>query len=455
MNSAVSPNGIFSVAYGPYDLQLDRRNLTVRLRSGADGAVLVDGLSLGWIELDPGGRVPLGECRLMSLSEKMGHQGKRILFGLEAPGGVPVDVYVICGQKEIQVTVEASRDTRAARVVGFGLMPGWSSAGGEGCLVLPWAGGVMVPAGSGPAPGIFDVCPPSDELALFGAFVGSVPTATGPGLCLIHDSIHGRLELEADGEGRSASWVFPRDPERRRLDMRVVVVPDANPVAIARAFRDNRIAEGSHITLRRKSRERPALLEALASGSEFVEIDIDRGEPDRWEDLERVGGQAKAAAHRTDRPITTGFQGEWSAPWVERWAGSWARPAGSLPAGWVPVPLMEVVWRDAVVSAIRVDSPCDFLHALVRLAWPDPASNYAEAGALRGLHAATIGAFVVGHARFGQRGCAECTTWSNGMRVWVNAGEDPVRCAEDATLPAWGWRIDPAPSNFPPEGIAL
>ncbi len=454
MKPAASPNSVFSVAYGPYEFVLDRRDLTVRLRSSADGALLVDGLPLGWIELEPGGRVPLGACRLMSLSEKMGHQGKRILFGLEAPGGVPVDVYVICGPKEVQITVEAARDTRSARVVGFGLMPGWCATGAAGELVVPWSGGVRVPATGGAAPGIFDVCLGDDGLALFGAFVGSVPSAGGPGLCLIHDSIHGRLRISEGESGKFACWEFARDSERRRLDMRVVVVPGADPVSIARAFRDNRIAERAHVTLRRKSRERSGILEALALGTEYAPGELDEVPPDRWDGLDRFGAVATAGASRERAPLATRFPGEWSAPWVERWVGDWARPATVLPKDWTRVPLMEVVWRDAVVSGVRIDTPGEFLDALLRLGWPEFGSTFPDVDQLRRLHGETVGAFVVGHERFGAPVGAECTSWSNGLRVWVNRCGEPVDCGDGRVLPPNGWRVDPAPSGLPPGGIA-
>jgi len=458
MNGGGSPNTVFAMAFGPYEFHLDRKGLVASIKAGAEDDWLVRSSPLGWIELEPGGRIPLGDCRLRSLSEKMGHQGKRILFGLEAPGGVPVDVYVICGPKEVQITVEASRDTRDARVVGFGLLPGWCATGRSGALVVPWAGGVVVPADGGPAPGVFDVAGCDEDSILFGAFVGSVPHGVGgggAGLCLIHDSIHGRLHVTEEADGKSATWEFPVEPERRRLDLRIVVVPDVDPLGIARVFRENRIHERSHVTLRRKGRERPAALEALARGEAGVSVDGDRKATDRWDALDRLGSEVKALEAGVPGPIETTFAGEWTAPWVECWTGGWLRPSNAIPDGWDRVPLMEVVWRDAVVCGRRVDDRDTFLDALLHLAWPEPESNHEGARLLRAVHAATIGAFLVGCERLPERPESLRTVWSNRMQVTVNAGLEPCVWPDGLRLEPGGWRIEPDLEGVASEGIAL
>ena len=61
----------------------------------------------------------------------------------------------------------------------------------------------------------------------------------------------------------SADWVYERDPERRRLDLRIIPLPRGDHIAIARAYREKIIGERNHITLRKKMREKPELEKQL------------------------------------------------------------------------------------------------------------------------------------------------------------------------------------------------
>src|SRR5450432_100580 len=120
-NSAMPANTLWNIAFGPYAFTIDRKSLTYRLVETETRTLWADDLSLGWIEIvdrltDVATRYPFGDLTLISLSEKAGAQGKRILFGLDAPGRIPVDVYLTCTDREIQMTVEANRDTKTHRV---------------------------------------------------------------------------------------------------------------------------------------------------------------------------------------------------------------------------------------------------------------------------------------------------------------------------------------------------
>ena len=264
----------WNLTFGPYALTIDRKTLRYRL-TDTTGTVWADDLPLGGIVLE---NVETGEtthhdfadARLVSLSEKASHQGKRILFGLDV-AGVPIDIYLIGSQSEIQITVEASRDTRAFRVVEVGLLPELVAVPDDGVsyLVLPIGEGAMARAADMPdAPGGYRVW-----RGLRMPFVGAV---RGQGdnraaLGLITDSAYAVFRRVKAGDGGvSLSPVYTRDPERRRLDIRLVLLPGGDHIAIARAYRDKIVGERNHVTLRRKIRDRPRLDELI--GTAFIHI---------------------------------------------------------------------------------------------------------------------------------------------------------------------------------------
>lgn len=259
------PNQIFRVAFGPYDLALDRTALTYRLIETQTGTVWAEDLSVGWVEFEDrvtGGlsRYELGQARLFSLSERAGAQGKEILFGLDCLG-IPIDVYVTCRETEIQLTVEANRDSKTHRISEFCLLPDLCAAPDDGhsYLVLPRGEGAILLTRDAPAEvGFLPVWDASSGVVMpfFGAVRGQGEQRSA--LALLTDSAYAALRLERGENGSAAlSAHYTRDPERRRLDLRIVLLPGGDHVAIARAYRDKIVGEKQHILLRRKARERP------------------------------------------------------------------------------------------------------------------------------------------------------------------------------------------------------
>ncbi|MBB6048585.1 hypothetical protein [Armatimonas rosea] len=272
-------NTLFRIAFGDYEFVLDRTSLTYSLTETVTKTVWGTGLSLGWIELkerETGAitRTDFGDCKLISIAEKMGAAGKRILLGLDAPGGVPVDIYVICGPKEIQLTVEASRDSKTHLLERVGLLPGLCHAEQGGYLVLPLGEGTLLyPERYLPIEtpqyewDRMDQLPVWESLTM--PFLGAVQPESA--LALLTDSAYAVGELGKSAMGSvSASWTYRRDPERRRLDIRIVPIPAGDYVAIARAYREKLIAERNHMTLRKKIREAPE--KEYLIGSSFIKV---------------------------------------------------------------------------------------------------------------------------------------------------------------------------------------
>ncbi len=301
-------NSLWQIAFGPYALIVDRRTLRFDLRDIKADIKWAESLPLGWIELEnietgETSRHEFGDCKIISVSEKAGAQGKRILFGLDAPGPVPIDVYVICTEREIQLTVEASRDGKTHRVTGFGLVPGLMSVPDDGASYL------VLPSGEGSGILARDVTettkwrhPIWQSGGVFMPFVGAVHAKSGSesvadapagSLALITDSAYGAFVLSRQSNGGAAlDTHYERDPERRRLDARLVVLPSENHVGIARAYRDKIIGEKNHVTLRRKIRERPIVDKLIGTAwyvraSPFQKI----GTSKRW--LEKNEGKNK------------------------------------------------------------------------------------------------------------------------------------------------------------------
>jgi hypothetical protein len=117
-------------------------------------------------------------------------------------------------------------------------------------------------------------------------FLGAVRTVGGEttALSLITDSAYAVFDTAEPGDGSAAAAVrFTRDPERRRLELRVGVLPGENHVGVARAYREKVVAERGHVTLRRKMRDQP-LVERLI-GAAHVYVHPDRQAPDAAERL--------------------------------------------------------------------------------------------------------------------------------------------------------------------------
>ena len=150
-------NHFWNIDFGAYSLSVNRRNLSYSLTETQTGTVWATDFPIGSVEIterETGitARYGFGELQMVSLSEKSGATGKRILFGLDAPGRIPVDVYLTCTEREIQLTVEASRDTKTHRVERVILLPGLCYVPDDGTsyLVIPQGEGTILFANNAP-----------------------------------------------------------------------------------------------------------------------------------------------------------------------------------------------------------------------------------------------------------------------------------------------------------------
>lgn len=257
---------VFRIVYGDYDLAIDRGTLRYSLVETKTGTVWADDLSLGFIafeDRDNGelSRYDFGQAVLVSLSEKAGAQGKEVLFGLDCVG-VPIDLYFTCTEREIQLTVEANRDSATHRVRDVCLLPGLCCVPNNDTafLVVPNLEGALlrardVAALENSAPLRF-WDPNGLSMPFWGAVRGAGDRRSALGL--ITDSAYGALHVARTSDGgASLDPHFERDPERRRLDIRLLTLPGEDHVGIARAYREKIVGERQHVLLRRKVRERP------------------------------------------------------------------------------------------------------------------------------------------------------------------------------------------------------
>ena len=270
----MTKNTTWTITFGDYDLAIDRDTLTYRLVETKTGTVWADGLSVGWAEFEDrltGGisRYDFGQATLVSLTEKAGARGKEALFGLECLG-IPIDVYFTCAEREIQLTVEANRDSETHRVMEVCLLPGLCAVpdGDDSYLVVPHLEGALVRAADvSPTPRFLRIWENSGvTMPFFGAVRG-----TGEGrsaLAFVTDSAYGTLRLGRDEEtgGAKLDAHYSRDRERRRLELRVLPLPGEDYVGIAKVYREKIVNTRQHNTLRRKMRERPEV-ESLIGGA--------------------------------------------------------------------------------------------------------------------------------------------------------------------------------------------
>ena len=274
---SAATRSLWSIAYGDYELIVDRRALTYQLTETKTGTIWADSLSLGWVALESREtgeitRHDFGSLRCVSVSEKAGPQGKRILFGLDLHG-VPIDFYLICSQREIQIQVEANRDSKTYKVAGFGILPDLCTIPNDeiSYLVIPIGDGAMAFAQDAPETSLsLPIWDFADGLTM--PFVGAVRKSPNSAIALITDSAYGGFGIgQNQDRGARLNLYYSRDPERRRLDVRVVIIPNGDHVSIARAYREKLVQENNHITLRRKMRERP-LIELLIGSMIFDPI---------------------------------------------------------------------------------------------------------------------------------------------------------------------------------------
>ncbi|WP_395140379.1 hypothetical protein [Armatimonas sp.] len=503
-------NTLFRIAFGDYEFVLDRTSLTYSLTETVTKTVWATELSLGWIELkerETGAltRTDFGDCKLLSIAEKMGATGKRILLGLDAPGGVPVDIYLICGSKEIQLTVEASRDSKTHTLEKIGLLPRLCLAGMGSALVLPHGEGKLLRLEDYPFKYLeselwsLPIWEPRCGLTM--PFMGVVQPNSA--LALLTDSLYGFAEVTKRLDAFSADLVYECDPERRRLDIRILLQPGGDHISIARAYREKLIGERNHITLRKKLREQPALEPLI--GKAFVTSDLPIPQPFAWvEDLTAVRSDRSTLevfslenppnvvsiaflAHclyyladdniywsdendrlcRWDRMehrlglieatrkkfcvvgISYGW-GDWAAFAVDFCLG--LETPGDFSVFWgSSVPLHSVVWRDSVLFPYRVSTkePNSFLQALLRLAVPlfDNPYEFTESfyeavcAILCPLHALTFPAFLTAHKFLTPDFLVEEAYYSDKTQVIINQSETDAYDAGEYLLPPGGFYV--------------
>lgn len=442
-------NAFWNIIFGPYTFTVNRRELTYRLEETETGTLWADTLSLGTIEIIERAtgiatHHSFGELKLLSLSEKSGATGKRILFGLDAPGGIPVDVYLTCTEREIQVTVEANRDTKTHRIGAITLLPGLCAVPDDGVshLVLPHREGTILFAPDAPRERtslrIWEA-----EYGLTMPFVGAVRIREGgrPGqtaLALLTDSAYGIADLNRFEDNARLDLRYERDPERRRLDVRIVLIPGGDAVSIARAYRDKIIGDGGHVTLRKKIREKPAL-SAWLSGEESVptvpkEFTLP-ADANRWLAMEEQAQEAREGGAK-DVLIFADLGGDWAAPFVDVWQHV------ASPRFGVAVPLVAVVHHDT--TPLCFDTHADkgrlFLRALLHLSPPlRPHTLPAPIGILHALHKLSHGAFLTEHRFLTADFAVEEARYSNGVRVVINARATEDYETDDLHLPPLGF----------------
>ncbi|MBC8135410.1 MAG: hypothetical protein H8F28_05905 [Fibrella sp.] len=439
-------NAFWNIAFGPYAFTVNRGDLTYRLEDTKTKTLWADGLLLGTIEIieretGTGTHYPFGDLKLISLSEKSGATGKRILFGLDAPGRIPVDVYLTCTEREIQLTVEASRDTKTHHVGQIVLLPGLCAIPADGVshLAIPHREGAILLAKDAPEETtplrIWDA-----DAGLTMPFVGAVrgTDTSRSALALLTDSAYGVADLSRTDDSARLDLRYERDPERRRLDVRVVLMPEGDAIRIARAWRDKIVGDGGHVTLRKKMREKAAL-SAWLDGDETAPAISNQlflpPDGNRWVAMEEYLQDAEANVPK-NTVYFADLCGDWAVPFVDIWHTIGAPMLGTA------VPLLSVVHHDAVPLCFDTDADAggSFLRALLHLAPPiPPNSPAAHIGVLHPLHTLSFGAFLTEH-RFLTPDCAvEEARYSNGVRVVINGSETDDYETDELHLPPLGF----------------
>ncbi|MES2464324.1 MAG: hypothetical protein V4671_27500 [Armatimonadota bacterium] len=485
-----SRNSLWQIAFGDYDFALDRRTLTYNLTETRSGTVWSDGLSVGWLELEnrengERTRHSFADMKLVSLSEKSGQQGKRILLGLDCQG-IPVDLYFICSQKEIQLTVEANRDSRTHRVHEICLLPGLVSVPDDSVsyLVLPHYDGAVLHAADTPRHEL-DFPLWSIESNVKMPFVGAVRNRTYnepiSALALITDSAYGAFHLSRqDDRSASVKTRYKRDPERRRLDIRLVVLPEQNYVGVARAYRNKIITDRNHITLRQKMREKPQIEKLL--GSAFI-VDqsapcnslvplihvrhykqtpadaiclaqLDEGISAPGEERESLWDvmenqlQILEESGSNGVPVGAEFSGDWSALACDFWLDTVGPSSKGLFRA--SIPLAAVIYHDSVVMPLSVESPNlsahVFLSALVRLATlsfiKGCEASEGHMTTLGHLHKLSFAAFLSEHRFLTPNFTVEEARYTNGAYILINQSETETFENERVTLPPLGFYVE-------------
>ncbi len=446
---------IWSIAYADYELIVDRRSLTYQLTETKTQTLWANDLPLGWIELEDRetaavSRYDFGALRCLSVSEKSGPQGKRILFGLDIHG-IPIDLYLICSQREIQIQLEANRDSKTHRISAFGLLPGLCSVAEDtdGYRIVPFTQATYLLSSNADSDRIYRNW---EELAM--PFIGAV-RKSAPGiqsaLGLFTDSAY----LDVSIHRQDIELIYRRDPERRRLDLRCLIFPQGDSLSIARAYREKIIAENGHITLRKKSRESIALHDFLEGGvGDFIPVAHHLSPEDRtnrWEAMEERLSEI-AQFHAQNQLIVLDRVQDWAAIAADGWlCETNVTDAQLTPALQATLPLLATIYRDCVVPFAPLRHPFatqDLLRALVHLALPRidsvPDGETMERGrdAVRLLKSAyhlTFSAFLTAHRFLTPDYKVEEAIYSDKTRVIINQSESEIYETEEFSLPPLGF----------------
>lgn len=494
------PNTVWSITFGDYEFAVDRTTLRYRLVETQTGTVWADDLPVGDIVLEERETGALSHqdfaaAQLVSLSEKASAQGKRILFGLDLRG-IPVDVYFTCAQREIQLTVEASRDTRTHRVQEVRLLSGLCSIPDDGAsyLVAPLGAGALIRpdnmlAAEPPALPIWDA-----DAGLTMPFVGAVrgENSARSALALLTDSAYGaaRLRRMENGDGSATlDWRYERDPERRRLDIRIALMPGGDHISIARAYREKIVGERQHVTLRKKMRAKPALNDLLGAlivrnradsawedvqqalrrlGIERV-VPMDRmraihgplqdqGSDSRWDDMDRRLEQLRRNDETGEITVAENC-GDWATLAADVW---WGAGGGTLPhpLRLRRLPLLSAVHHDAAITPVPIGAnpnrPSGFFDALLALTIPlvdvysaeqlDPRSDQGAfmartTAVLCPLHRLTFPAFLTEHRFLTPDFAVEEAVYSDKTRVVINNSDVNGFENESVALPPLGFFV--------------
>jgi hypothetical protein len=236
---------------------------------------------------------------------------------------------------------------------------------------------------------------------------------------LITDSAYASAEYSEHG----LDWVFARDPERRRLDLRVLPATPGHPndaICIARAYRDKIIRDRNHHTLRKKIRERPNV-ESLI-GAVFFEQAVNLSTapliaPNHWEEMdERLTALSSSQA----TVFGAEFACDWSALSVDFWSEALSP---NLEFG-QKVPLLATVYHDSVVMPVKITTPDNFFDALLTLSPPLTPVPEAIQAILCPLHRLTFPAFLV---HYEKNNLKERAIYSNKTEIEIDRDQQRFR----------------------------
>jgi hypothetical protein len=380
------------------------------------------------------------------------------------------------------------------------LLPGLVSVPDDGIsyLVIPEGEGVILYAADAPPEEwIMPIWSRSNGARM--PFVGAVRGRTFnepiSALALITDSAYGAFHLAGTPDsGAALETHYSRDPERRRLDIRLVVLPEQNHIGVARAYRNKIIIDRNHVTLRQKMRERPEI-EKLIGATFFMDqqppdgysgaavavryrseiaadaiclTELESGLSAPHADNESLwnlmDSQLEILKERAQKGSAIGasFSGDWSAVACD----FWLNVITSFRRGFyrAAVPLYCVVYHDSVVAISPNDPmPSDynfiravrFLQSVLRLSLPSvttPSGNinddislqqlHCNISVLGPLHRLSFAAFLSEHRFLSPNLKVEEARYTNGAYVIVNQSDTDHYENDRVTLPPLGFYVE-------------